>query len=65
MKVQKANCGASVKAAAGGYMKIEKTGYSTGGMAQKGAKTKVDAKDGEKVAASKGGMVKKAKAKKK
>lgn len=65
MKVQKANCGASVKAAAGGYMKIEKTGYSTGGMAQKKAATKTDAKDGEKVMASKGGMMKKAKSKKK
>ena len=57
MKVQKAKCGASVKAAMGGYMKVEKTGYSTGGMAQKGAKAKIDPKDGEKVMAAKGGMM--------
>ena len=44
-KVQKANCGASVKAAGGGYMKVagngipnddkKKQGYSKGGYATK------------------------------
>ena len=60
MKVQKANCGASVKAAQGGYMKVEKTGYSTGGMAQKKQEDAKRAK-GEKVEASKGGYAKKKK----
>jgi hypothetical protein len=36
MKVQKAKCGASVKAAQGGYMKVQKTGYNKGGMPAKG-----------------------------
>ena len=35
MKVTKANCGASVKAANGGYMKVKKTGYNEGGAASK------------------------------
>lgn len=68
MKMQKANCGASVKAsggkkpvkaAMGGYMKVEKTGYSTGGMAEKQVSRKSDTKDKEMVEASKGGAMKK------
>lgn len=51
-KVEKANCGASVKAAAGGYMSVKgngidinkleepKAGYSKGGMASKKKKKK-------------------------
>jgi len=42
MKVKKANCGASVKANRGGYMKMEKTGVkaANGGMAKKKKKKK-------------------------
>jgi hypothetical protein len=65
MKVQKANCGASVKANRGGYMKIEKTGYNQGGMASS-SKSKSDgsdkskfAKRAEGVQAADGGMAKK------
>lgn len=64
MKVKKANCGASVKAANGGYMKIQKTGYSAGGAVS--SKSKSDQADQSKYAkraagvkASKGGAVKK------
>lgn len=59
MKVQKANCGASVKAAQGGLMSVKKTGYSTGGMAEKKVTRKTDMKDKEQVEASKGKYVKK------
>ena len=63
MKVTKANCGASVKAANGGYMKVKKTGYNAGGMAGK-KKSEMDdrskfAKRAEGVKASNGGAVKK------
>ena len=68
MKVQKANCGASVKAANGGYMKVKKTGYNEGGMAS--SKSKTDQADKSKYAkraegmkAAKGGMAKKSKKK--
>lgn len=66
MKVKKANCGASVKAAMGGYMKVKKTGYNEGGMASSKSKTdQADkskyAKRAEGVKASKGGMAKKKK----
>jgi len=68
MKVQKANCGASVKAASGGYMKVKKTGYNQGGAVS--SKSKSDtadkskyAKRAEGVKASKGGMAKKSKKK--
>tara|TARA_R110000796_G_scaffold53402_1_gene125383 strand:- start:2936 stop:3136 length:201 start_codon:yes stop_codon:yes gene_type:complete len=66
MKVTKANCGASVKAAMGGYMEVGK-GYASGGMAQKkqAAKAKEAGtyKKGEVVEASYGGMAKKKKKK--
>ena len=64
MKVQKAACGASykggkaVKAAAGGMMQmVKKTGYSTGGMAEKTAE-KADKRE-KPVEAAKGGAMKK------
>jgi hypothetical protein len=67
MKVQKANCGASVKAANGGYMKVKKTGYNEGGMASS-SKAKTDQADKSKYAkraegmkAAKGGMATKKK----
>ena len=66
MKVQKAKCGASVKAANGGYMKVQKTGYNKGGMPAKGkaASDKMDESKYSKrskgeAAMSKGGMAKK------
>jgi hypothetical protein len=74
MKVEKAACGASykggkVKAAAGGMMQmVKKTGYSTGGMAEKayakkaeatGAKVQKATKDDKPVEAAKGGAMKK------
>lgn len=67
MKVQKANCGASVKAANGGYMKVKKTGYNEGGTASR-KKSDMDdrskyAKRAEGVKASKGGMASKKKKK--
>jgi len=63
MKVTKAKCGASVPAANGGYMKVKKTGYNSGGMASK-KKADMDdrskfAKRAEGVKASKGGALKK------
>ena len=65
MKVEKANCGASVKAAMGGYMEVGK--YSSGGMAQKKTADKAKKagtyKKGEVVEASYGGMAKKKKKK--
>lgn len=69
MKVQKAACGASytggktkkTKVATGGYMQVQKTGYSTGGMAEKKVSRKADPKDKEMVEAAKGGMMKKKK----
>lgn len=71
MKVQKANCGASVKAANGGYMKVKKTGYNEGGMV-KSSKSKSDQADKSKYAkraegmkAAKGGMASKKKSNKK
>ena len=68
MKVTKANCGASVKAANGGYMKVKKTGYNEGGVASK-KKSDMDdrskySKRADGVAASKGGMASKKKVKK-
>lgn len=68
MKVTKANCGASVKAANGGYMKIEKTGYNAGGAVSGKAKSdQADkskyAKRAEGMAAAKGGAAKKVKKK--
>jgi len=68
MKVTKANCGASVKAANGGYMKVKKTGYNDGGTASK-KKSDMDdrskfAKRAEGVKANKGGMASKKKVKK-
>lgn len=70
MKVKQANCGASVKAANGGYMKISKTGYNAGGAVSSKAKTdQADkskyAKRAEGMAASKGGMASKKKVVKK
>lgn len=69
MKVKKANCGASVKAANGGYMKVKKTGYNQGGAVS--SKSKSDqadkskyAKRAEGVKAAKGGMASKKKVKK-
>lgn len=64
MKVKKANCGASVKAANGGYMKVKKTGYNKGGAVSSKGKTDMAdkskyAKRAEGVKASKGGAVKK------
>tara|TARA_R110001632_G_scaffold40839_2_gene102477 strand:- start:2850 stop:3179 length:330 start_codon:yes stop_codon:yes gene_type:complete len=69
MKVTKANCGASVKAANGGYMKVKKTGYNDGGTASK-KKSDMDdrskySKRADGVAASKGGMASKKKVKSK
>lgn len=66
MKVTKANCGASVKAATGGYMEVGKgQGFSSGGMAEKKrtdkAKKEGTYKKGEVVEASYGGMAKKKK----
>ena len=66
MKVTKANCGASVKAAMGGYMEVGKgKGFSSGGMAEnkRTAKAKETGtyKKGEMVEASYGGMAKKKK----
>ena len=66
MKVTKANCGASVKAAMGGYMEVGKgKGFSSGGMAEKKRATKAKEtgtyKKGEMVEASYGGMAKKKK----
>lgn len=68
MKVTKANCGASVKAANGGYMKVKKTGYNDGGTASK-KKSDMDdrskfSKRAEGVKANKGGMASKKKVKK-
>lgn len=69
MKVKKANCGASVKANDGGYMKVKKTGYNQGGSVSS-SKSKTDQKDKSKYAkraegveAAKGGMAKKKKKK--
>ena len=64
MKVKKANCGASVKAANGGYMKVKKTGYNQGGAVSSKAKSDTAdkskyAKRAEGVKAAKGGAVKK------
>ena len=39
MKVKKCNAGASVKAANGGYMKVQKTGYNKGGAVSSKAKS--------------------------
>jgi hypothetical protein len=66
MKVTKANCGASVKAAMGGYMEVGNgKGFSSGGMAEKKRTTKAKEagtyKKGEMVEASYGGMAKKKK----
>jgi hypothetical protein len=66
MKVTKANCGASVKAAMGGYMEVGKgKGFSSGGMAEKKRTSKAKEagtyKKGEMVEASYGGMAKKKK----
>jgi hypothetical protein len=68
MKVTKANCGASVKAAMGGYMEVGKgKGFASGGMAEKRradqAKKAGTYKKGEMVEASYGGMAKKKKKK--
>lgn len=66
-KAKHANCGASVKAANGGYMQVQNTAkLSKGGMVDESMKTKdADrskfAKRAEGVKASKGGMVKKSK----
>lgn len=68
MKVQKAKCGASVKAAVGGYLEVgQPPKMASGGMAEKRRvdKAKKDGsyKEGEMVEASYGGMAKKKKKK--
>lgn len=60
-----ANCGASVKAANGGFMQVQNTSkFSKGGMVEEATKTKEAdrskyAKRAEGVKASKGGLMKK------
>lgn len=68
MKVEKAKCGASVKAAVGGFLEVGKPPkMSSGGMAQKRQEEKAKKagtyKKGEMVEASYGGMAKKKKKK--
>jgi len=75
-KVKYANCGASVKAANGGYMQVgqakkgEGTGYNKGGMVEESKQTKEAdrskyAKRAEGVKANCGGYMKKKKKSKK